>query len=137
MESTGVNYLAVFAAGLVYTILAALWYSPMVMGKAWLKATGKTEEQEKAESAPWKMFVALVGSWLAAYGIARILSWTSFEPVWGGMMIGLLVSVCFLFTVIGTSDMMEGRPLALFRINILFNILGFMLMGLIIGLCCK
>ena len=45
----------------------------------------------------------------------------------------LLVAICFLVTVIGISDSMEGRPMKLYLINIFYNIIGFCIMGIILG----
>ena len=48
MQTTGVNYLAVLVAGIVYFALGAVWYARPVFGKAWMEGVGKTEEQIKA-----------------------------------------------------------------------------------------
>jgi len=133
MESTGVNYWAVLVAGVAFTALGALWYSPALFFNAWLKGIGKTREQIEAGHSPWKMVVALIGSLVAAYGIARALSWTNLEHLWGGVAIAFLAAVCFLATTMGTNDLMEGRPLKLYLLNAFFNLIGFLIMGVIIG----
>jgi hypothetical protein len=133
MISTGVNYWAILVAGAAYFVFGALWYSPVILGKAWMQAVGKSKEQVEKGSTPLKMIWAFVGSLMAAYGLARILSWTGSYSLTDAVVVSLLTAICFLVTVIGISDSMEGRPMKLYLINIFYNLLGFCIMGIIIG----
>jgi hypothetical protein len=133
MVSTCVNYLAVVVAGFVYFAIGAVWYAKPVFGKAWMQGIGKTEEQIKAAFSPWKLVWCLIVSFLAAYGIARILSWIPSCTMCSGLMVGLLAGVCFVFATVSMHDVMEGRPRSLTAINALYHIVGFAVMGLIIG----
>ncbi len=134
MEPNVMNYWAILVAGVAYTILGALWYSPALFGNIWIKSIGKTKEQVDKDFSPWKIVGALVTSLIAAYGIARLLTWTSLDPLWGGFGIALLAGICFVFTTMGVNDLMESRPIRLFVLNIVFHIVGFLIMGIIIGL---
>jgi hypothetical protein len=133
MVSTGVNYWAILVAGATYFVLGALWYSPVVFGNAWMKAVGKPKEQLEKGSTALKMIWAFVGSLIAAYGLARILSWTGSYSLTDAIVASLLAAICFLVTVIGISDSMEARPMKLYLINIFYNLIGFCIMGIIIG----
>ncbi len=133
MVSTGVNYWAILVAGAAYFILGALWYSPVIFGKAWMQAVGKSKEQLQKGSSALKMIWAFVGSLVIAYGLARILSWTGSYSLTDAVVVSLLAAICFLVTVIGISDSMEVRPMKLYLINIFYNIIGFCIMGIIIG----
>ena len=42
-----VNYLAVLVAAIVNMVVGALWYSPLLFGKAWMKLTGFNKKQLK------------------------------------------------------------------------------------------
>jgi fatty acid desaturase len=133
MVSTGVNYWAILVAGAAYFILGALWYSPVIFGKAWTQAVGKSKEELQKGSSALKMIWAFVGSLVIAYGLARILSWTGSYSLTDAVVVSLLAAICFLVTVIGISDSMEVRPMKLYLINIFYNIIGFCIMGIIIG----
>ncbi len=133
MATSGVNYLAVVVAAGVYFLLGALWYSKGLFGKAWMQGIGKTEEQLKAAFSPWKLVWTFVASFLAAYGIARILSWIPGATLSSAIMISVLVGICFAFSVTSTNDVMESRPKSLTAVNVLYNLVGFVLMGFIIG----
>jgi hypothetical protein len=51
MEIT-INYLGILICGVLHQVLGALWYSPMLFGRPWLKAMGKSEEEVKAMGPP-------------------------------------------------------------------------------------
>jgi len=133
MEPVSMNYLAMVVAAVAHTILGALWYAPFLFGNAWMKAIGKTKEQVAADYSPWKIVGALIGSFFVAYGIARILTWIAVDPAWGGFGVALLAAICFVAATAAVNDLMEGRPCKLFFINAFYNIVGFVIMGLIIG----
>lgn len=134
MESAGINYLAVVVAAAAFWLLGAIWYSKPLFGKAWLDASGKTEEQAKKDHKPINLVWVFVFSFLAAYGIARIYVWTSLEPLWGACAIAIVGAICFTIAPMATNDIMENRPCKIFWINALYNFIGFIIMGLIIGL---
>jgi hypothetical protein len=130
---TPVNYWAVLAAGIVYFLLGGLWYSKILFAKLWLKAIEKSEDKLRAEYSPWKMVWAFAGSLLSAYGVARILSFITGVNLFGGLMIGLLIGIHFVLPIVSVANSMEGRRVVLTAINIAYNMLGLIVMGLIIG----
>jgi hypothetical protein len=133
MGQTSINYLAVLVAGVAYMILGALWYSPVLFGNMWMKKIGKTKEQVAADFSLLNYLWALILSLLVAYGIARIALWTNVTGIWDGIVIGLLAGVTFVFTTMGLNDIFEKRPGSLAAINIIYHIIGFVIVGLIIG----
>jgi hypothetical protein len=130
---TAVNYWAVLVAGIVYFLLGGLWYSKILFANAWMKAIDMTEEKAKAEYSPWKMVWAFVGSILSAYGVARVLSFINGVTALGGLLIGLLIGLHFVFPMISVNNTMEGRKVLLTVINVVYNMLGLIIMGVIIG----
>ena len=114
-------------------VLGAIWYMPALFGNAWMKGIGKTKEQVSADYSALKMVWALIGSLIAAYGIARILSYMAAGTMWDAVLIAIMAAVCFVLTTTFINQNMEGRPARLFFINGLYNLIGFFIMGLIIG----
>ena len=133
MVATGINYWAVLVSGVVFTALGALWYSPALFGKAWMAGIGKTKEQIDADYSPIKMLWALIGSLVIAYGIARVLLWRGVFTLQDGLIVGLLAAVCFVGASMAVNDVMEGRSCKLFAVNWLYAVVGFAIMGIIIG----
>lgn len=133
MEMGSVNFLNIIVAAVAYMALGAIWYSPMLFGKAWMKGIGKTKEQLTANASPMNYILALVFSFIAAYGIARIMVWTNRGSISDGIVIGLLAGVCFVLASMGVNDLFEKRPTGLTVINVLYHIVGFIVIGVIIG----
>ena len=133
MEMGSVNFLSIIVAAVAYMALGALWYSPVLFGSAWMKGIGKTREQVAAGASPMNYIMALILSFIAAYGIARIMVWTNRDSISDGIVIGLLAGVCFAWSVVGVHDVFENRPKGLTFINALYHIVGFMIIGIIVG----
>lgn len=133
MEMGTVNFFSVIVAALAYMILGAVWYSPMLFGNAWMRGIGKTKEQVTADFSPVNYVWALIASFVAAYGIARIMVWTGRSSIPEGIVIGLLAGICFVLATMGVNDVFEKRPKTLTLINALYHISGFIVVGIIMG----
>lgn len=73
MNLLDVNWLAVVLAALAGFVVGGLWYGP-IMGKSWMAAVGKTEDDLK-NSNPLKTYgvtfmLALLASWTLAHTFA-------------------------------------------------------------------
>jgi len=133
MVSTGVNYLAVLVAGAAYMVLGALWYSPVLFANAWMKGIGKTKEQIAKDFSPFSYVWAILTSLIASYGIARVFSYTGGSGIADGILISLLIGVCFVLTALWVNGVFEGRPRGLILINVFYHLIGLVLTGIIIG----
>ncbi len=133
MNNFAMNWWAVIVAAVAYFALGAIWYSPVLFSKAWLKGIGKTKEQIDAGFSPLVLVWAFVFSFIASYGIARLYVWSHLATVWDGIVLGLLCGTCFALPTFAINDIFEQRPRQLSFINVLYHIAGFVLMGVIIG----
>jgi hypothetical protein len=133
MEPVAINYLAVIASAVAYLVLGALWYSPVLFGSAWMKGIGKTREQVTADASPLNYLFALITSFIAAYGIARIMVWSGGNSIADGITTAIVVGVCFVLTAMWVNDTFEKRPRGLTLINILYHLVGLVIAGIIIG----
>jgi len=133
MEQSGMNYWAVFVAAAAYMLLGALWYSPALLGNAWMKATGRTKEQIKAECSSINYLWAFVASFLASYGIARIMSWTGGDSIVDGIRLAVLIGICFVVATFAVNGLFEKRTCKLTVINALYHVVGLVIAGVIIG----
>lgn len=133
MEPVSMNYLAILVAAVAYMALGALWFSPVLFGKAWLKGTGKTKEQVMADHSPMNYLIGIVTAFISSYGIARIMYWTNMSEIVDGVKVGLFVGVCFALMAILVNDAFEARPKFLSFINGLYHICGMIIAGVIIG----
>lgn len=134
MISSGINYWSVLVAAAAYIALGAVWYSSVLFGKLWMKGIGKTKEQLNSEFSPLNYVWAIITSILAAYGIARIMSWAGGDSVVDGIKVGSVAGICFVFASMGINDSFEGRPKSLTFINASYHFVGLIVSGIIIGL---
>lgn len=134
MMTSTINYYAVILGAVAYMVLGALWYSPILFGNAWMRGIGKTKEQVKADFSPLNYLWALITSFIAAYGIARIMSWAGGDSLADAVKVSLLVGVCFALTSIWVNDTFEKRRSGLTIINVLYHIFGYVVIGIVIGL---
>lgn len=132
MEPVTINYLAVIVAAVAYLIIGWLWYSPL-FGAAWMKGIGKTKEQVAAGASALNYILALIFGFIASYGIARIMVWSGRNSITDGIMIGLVVSICFVLATLFMNDTFEKRPVGLTFINVLYHIVSLVVAGIIIG----
>ncbi len=67
-----VNWLAIIVAGLIPTILGALWYGP-IFGKQWYHSMGKTEEEMVPNNMPLTYGLALVAAMLLSFSMKMVI----------------------------------------------------------------
>jgi hypothetical protein len=64
---------AILIASLFPAIIGFIWYNPNVFGKAWMQASGVTEEQIKSSNMLVIMLISLVLSFLLAFALAYMV----------------------------------------------------------------
>ena len=133
MDIARMNYLAILVCAVAYMILGAIWYSPVLFGNAWMKGIGKTKEQITADFSPINYLFALILSFVASYGIARVMLWTGATEITDGIKIGLLLGVCFVLATMGVNDLFEKRKCSLTIMNSLYHIVAFIVIGIIMS----
>jgi hypothetical protein len=124
------NHIAIIAAAIAFWLFGALWFN--LLGGPWLALVGKTEaEVQRYGMIP---FIAATGlCWIAAYGVANIMTFHSSHSPVIGAKIGFFVSVCFFAALSLMNFLFEGRPIGLFLIEGGYGVIGVTLMGAIIG----
>src|SRR5688500_11851382 len=79
------DFLIVFAAALVPMIVGFIWYNPRVFGKAWMKASGMTEEKMKG------------GNMVKIFGMTFV-----FSLMIAVIMIAVVIHQAHIFSILGT-----------------------------------
>lgn len=125
------NWVAVLVAGVSAFILGGIWYSPALMGKAWMKENALTEEMvkqgNKGKIFGWSFLLSLV----MAVNLAMFLgsSGLSFQS---GLLYGSLAGV-WIFCGIAIVALFEQRSAKYIFINGGYCLVALGLMGAIIG----
>ncbi len=126
-----INYLAVLAATVAGMVVGALWYSPILLGKQWMAAIGKTPEE--LGNPAKAMAGQLVTTLIVAVVLAIVVAWSGRAGLIGGATVGLTVWLGFVLTALLPSVFFEGRPSNLVAINGSCQLVTYAVMGAIIG----
>jgi hypothetical protein len=76
-----VNWLAVIVAALIYFALGALWYSPVFLGKPWMRATGIEMEDTEGGPGPAIYLAPFVGYLISAIATGMLAAATGSTTV--------------------------------------------------------
>lgn len=123
------NYLAVAAAAISAFVIGGLWYSPVLLGRAWKKANGFTD----TPAAGSKVFgLALVLSLVMAVNLAMFLNDPKTTLAFGAMA-GFLAGFGWAAMGIGIVSLFERRSLSYVLINGGYLTVALTVMGVILG----
>ena len=132
-----VNYLAVLVAGLVIFMLGGLWYSPVLFSKRWVALQGKTTDQMKADAAganmPLMYLGALLCGLITAFILAALMSHMGRQTWMIGAHVGALAWLGFAAPTSFATALFSMKPKQLWLIDSLYNLVAFVLAGVIIG----
>ena len=130
MDLEAINWLSVVVAAVSTFVLGGLWYGPL-FGKAWMRASGVTEEQARAGNMGMIFGVSLVLQFLAATVLAMFIGREA-DLVFG-LMAGGSVGLFWVATAFGVVYLFEQRPLGHWAVNSGYHVVSFLLMGGILG----
>jgi hypothetical protein len=129
-----IHWLPVIGAAVAVFAIGALWYSPVLFGKAWVKAHGHTPEKIEAMRATMGRAygVSFVCYVVMAVAMAILIQRMDVIYVRGGVKLGALIGVGFAATVGLTANMFSEKPLATWLIDAGYQIVYLMVMGAIL-----
>jgi hypothetical protein len=132
MDASNINYLAVLAAAVSTFLIGGLWYSPLLFGKAWMRANNFNDADvqtfSKARMFGWSFVFSLV----MAINLAMFLAGPGTNITWG-MAAGALGGFGWVAMAIAIIGVFENRSLAYILINGGYMTVAFVVMGAIIG----
>jgi hypothetical protein len=125
------NVWAVLAAGVSSLVLGALWYSPVLFARAWMRESGMTEEKARAANPAKTLGATFV---LALIGAAVFAAFLGPKPAPGfATVVGFTAGLCWVAGSFGINYLFEQRSLKLFLINGGYHTLQYTAIGLILG----
>jgi hypothetical protein len=130
MDLSTINWLAVLVAAVSTFLLGGLWYGPL-FGRAWMAASGVTEEQARQGNMAKVFGVSFALQLIAALVLAMFVGPESDATF--GLLAGLSVGLCWVGTAFGVVYLFEQRPLGHWAVNAGYHIVSYTLMGVIVG----
>ena len=132
MDASNINYLAVIVAALSTFLLGGLWYSPLLFGKAWMRANNFSEEELQTFSKARMFGWSFVFSLIMAVNLAMFLAAPNTNVTWG-ITAGALAGFGWVAMATAIIGVFENRSWAYILINGGYMTVAFVVMGAIIG----
>lgn len=132
-----INYWAVLVSSIVGMIIGAVWYSPLLFGKAWMKLMNfdKKKLNETKKKGMGKsyliMFIALL---LMSYILADFVDYVGATTVRGALQLALWLWLGFFVTTMISSVLWEGKSTKLYLINVFHYLVVLGVMSIILSL---
>ena len=135
MPPFDVNYLAVLVAAVATFVLGALWYSPLLFAKPWIRLHGYTEEKVKSmqKEAGKAYTVSFLAYLVMAYVLAILVAWTGVQTAADGACLGSLCWLGFAATIGLTALMFSDKKLGTYLIDAGYQLAYLVLMGVILA----
>ncbi len=132
MEKIFINHWAVLVCAVTNMLLGALWYSPLLFYKVWMKENKLTEEQLKKMN-PAKVYgLSFLLAVLISYNMAFFLADEKTDMIWG-ITAGFLTGFGFAALIFIIIALFEQRSWKYIFINSGYIIIYFTLVGFILG----
>jgi len=128
-----VPWLAILVATVVSFFLGALWYSPVLFGRVWMREAGLGDRPECGGRPPLRLLgmtflLTLISTSVLSFCLAP-------KPgVFNGALAGVVIGLGWVTTSIGTNYLFEGKSFKLFAITCGFHVVRFVIAGVLLGL---
>lgn len=130
-----INIWAVLVAAVVAFLIGALWYSPLLFAKQWMKAHGHTPKKLKAMQAEAKRAygVSFLCQIVLAAVMALLVAMIHMSSALAGIKLGLVCWLGFAATLGLMANMYSDKPIKAYLIDAGYQLVYFLVMGAILG----
>jgi hypothetical protein len=137
LDLATINWLAVIVGALIYFILGAAWYSPVLFARPWQAAIGWDESRPQPQTNPLTYVVPAVLYLIAAIATALLAAATGTDTLNEGIVLGLVTGLGYALPMVGveaTFDPNKPKPLVWFAITTAYHLIGFVVLGVVIAI---
>lgn len=129
-----VNYVALLVATVAGMIIGALWYSPLLFVKEWMKLIGKNEKECKENMPPQQLLIVAVATFVAAYVLSFFMYYLGARDWMDGVKIGALAWLGFNAMLGWGEYTFAGWPTKLYVLNKAHQLVTLAVMGAVIAI---
>jgi hypothetical protein len=137
LDLGSLNWLAVIVAAVIYFVLGALWYSPVMFARPWQAAIGWDASRQPPQMNPMTYVVPLVLYLVASIATGLMAAATGTDTLAEGVTLGLVTGIGYALTMTGveaTFDPNKPRPMTWFAITAAYHVIGFVILGVVIAI---
>jgi hypothetical protein len=136
MSLEGINWLAVIVSAVAYFILGALWYSPLLFAKPFIRYRfGEAGMPKNSESGqPLEYLFTFLIELVAAVVLAIFVKMAGAVTLLDGVAVGLVAAVGFAASTSFVYTIFSGPHKMLWVINTGYVLVAFAIMGAILAL---
>jgi hypothetical protein len=131
MPSKSINHLAVWVGAIVFFMWGYVWYN--VLFKSQTMAMMSQAGGPMSPTSPTPYIVGFLMALVLSYGTAIALADSTQHTASHGVSFGLFMGVIFYAGTTLTSTLFSLRPLSGWLLNIGWALIGFALVGAIVG----
>lgn len=131
MLPVNINYWAVLVAAILSMPVGALWYSPILFAKPWMKETGKKMSEMRGATTGYVL--AFVAELITAYVLAHIIQYAQATTLLQGLATAFWVWIGFVATAMAVNYTFEGRSQKLYLITAFHHLAVLLVMGAVLG----
>ena len=128
-----IHWLAILAGAAAYWILGALWYSPVLFAKSWIKMVNlKMDDPDAKKRMPLMFIGSFVLMFVACTGLGILSNILYIADVMHAAKLGLLVSIFFSCTSSSIAYLYTRKPAGLYAIDCGYYVVGTTLAAVVI-----
>jgi hypothetical protein len=130
------NWLAVIVGALIYFVLGALWYSPMVLGRQWQRSIGWDPERTPPQMSAATYVVPGLAYLVMAIAVGLLAVTTGTDTAAEGVILGLVLGIglSLMHTLVdATFDPNKPQPWTWFAINGTYHALGLLIVAVVVA----
>jgi hypothetical protein len=137
LPSVAINYGAVFVSAVAGMIIGAIWYSPSVFGKIWMK--GSKISSQKISKAKNKgmgklYLIAFLGSIVMACVLASFLAYVAATTVSDALELSLWIWAGFVLPLLLGGTLWKRESWGAYLVNVVYQLVNIVVMSIILTL---
>ena len=136
IPSVDINLVAVVVTAIVAMVIGALWYSPLLFCKSWMRYSGiskKDLEKTKKKGMHKQYVLGFITTLIMTYVLAYFLEILNVTTARGGMQIAFWIWIGFFATTEFGTVLWEGKSIQVYYINVARYLVSLLIMGSILA----
>ena len=131
MASKSINHAAAWVGAIVFFVWGYIWFGVLFKAQAAAMMAQNGAAVNPAGATPY--IVGFLMALVLGYGTAIALADSGTPTAGHGISFGLFMGIVFYASVTLTSTLFAGRPLSGWLLNVGWALIGFALVGAIVG----